>query len=116
LTGKIGEPIPMQPTQSASAITDETQAALADRNGFDLRQQARAYESDGALIPDADGRVNGLSYSLLTRSQIEELISADRRKNEFMAMLSHELRSPLASIQNAVDVLRGGSLADPAAQ
>jgi signal transduction histidine kinase len=41
---------------------------------------------------------------LLTR--IEDLISADRRKDESMALLLHELRSPLASIQNAVAVLR----------
>jgi two-component system CheB/CheR fusion protein len=41
---------------------------------------------------------------LLTR--IEDLVSADRRKDESMALLLHELRSPLASIQNAVAVLR----------
>jgi two-component system, sensor histidine kinase len=41
---------------------------------------------------------------LLTR--IDDLISADRRKDESMALLLHELRSPLASIQNAVAVLR----------
>jgi signal transduction histidine kinase len=44
---------------------------------------------------------------LLTR--IDDLISADRRKDESMALLLHELRSPLASIQNAVAVLRLGS-------
>ena len=44
---------------------------------------------------------------LLTR--IEDLISADRRKDESMALLLHELRSPLASIQNAVAVLRKGA-------
>lgn len=41
---------------------------------------------------------------LLTR--IEDLISADRHKDESMAVLLHELRSPLASIQNAIAVLR----------
>jgi signal transduction histidine kinase len=44
---------------------------------------------------------------LLTR--IDDLISADRRKDESMALLLHELRSPLASIQNAVAVLRIGA-------
>ncbi|HEX4325167.1 MAG TPA: response regulator [Burkholderiales bacterium] len=35
---------------------------------------------------------------------------ADRRKNEFLAMLAHELRNPLAPIRNAVHVLqRGGA-------
>jgi two-component system, chemotaxis family, CheB/CheR fusion protein len=39
-------------------------------------------------------------------TQIEELVAADRRKDETMALLLHELRSPLASIQNAIAVLR----------
>lgn len=41
---------------------------------------------------------------LLTR--IADLVTADRRKDESMALLLHELRSPLASIQNAMAVLR----------
>ncbi len=36
---------------------------------------------------------------------IQELRDADRRKDEFLAMLSHELRNPLAPILNAVEVL-----------
>ena len=37
----------------------------------------------------------------------EELLrEADRRKDEFLATLAHELRNPLAPIRNAVDVLR----------
>jgi len=39
-------------------------------------------------------------------AQIEDLVDADRRKDESMALLLHELRSPLASIQNAIAVLR----------
>jgi two-component system CheB/CheR fusion protein len=35
----------------------------------------------------------------------ESLREADRRKNEFLAMLAHELRNPLAAIRNAVPVL-----------
>ncbi|RZF31262.1 hybrid sensor histidine kinase/response regulator [Paraburkholderia sp. UYCP14C] len=36
----------------------------------------------------------------------------DRRKNEFLAMLAHELRNPLAPIVNAVAVLRGAKQMD----
>jgi PAS domain S-box-containing protein len=36
----------------------------------------------------------------------EELREADRRKDEFLAMLAHELRNPMAPILNAVHVLR----------
>ncbi len=35
-----------------------------------------------------------------------DLSEADRRKDEFLAMLAHELRNPLAAISNAVHVLR----------
>ena len=35
-----------------------------------------------------------------------DLSEADRRKNEFLAMLAHELRNPLAPISNAVRALR----------
>lgn len=38
--------------------------------------------------------------------KVEEMADADRRKNEFLAMLGHELRNPLAPILNAVEMLR----------
>ena len=37
----------------------------------------------------------------------------DRRKNEFLAMLAHELRNPLAPIRNAVEILRMLDIPDP---
>jgi signal transduction histidine kinase len=37
---------------------------------------------------------------------LEALREADRRKDEFLAMLAHELRNPLAPIRNAVEVLQ----------
>lgn len=47
------------------------------------------------------------------RKSTAELSEADRRKNEFLAMLAHELRNPLAPIHNAVQVLRlGGNTAE----
>jgi PAS domain S-box-containing protein len=36
----------------------------------------------------------------------EKLREADRRKDEFLAMLSHELRNPLAPIRNSIYILR----------
>jgi PAS domain S-box-containing protein len=36
----------------------------------------------------------------------EEVRKSDRRKEEFLAILSHELRNPLASIQTALDLMR----------
>ena len=42
----------------------------------------------------------------LLQEQTEALADLHRRKDEFLAMLSHELRSPLAPIANAVHLLR----------
>src|SRR6185295_2652375 len=39
---------------------------------------------------------------------LEALREADRRKDEFLAMLAHELRNPLAPIRNGVQLLRLG--------
>jgi PAS domain S-box-containing protein len=45
------------------------------------------------------------------RQRLEELAAADRTKDEFLAMLAHELRNPLAAIANAGHLLdrKGGS-------
>ena len=40
------------------------------------------------------------------QAALEALRVADRRKDEFLAMLAHELRNPLAPIRNAVEVMR----------
>ena len=40
------------------------------------------------------------------RHQGEALAEADRRKDEFLALLAHELRNPLAPIRSAVELLR----------
>jgi PAS domain S-box-containing protein len=43
-----------------------------------------------------------------------ELAAADRRKDEFLATLAHELRNPLAPIANALEIMRRKNLDDPA--
>jgi signal transduction histidine kinase len=50
------------------------------------------------------------------RLRVEELATANRRKDEFLAMLGHELRSPLAAIQNAVRLLSSQSGETPPGQ
>ncbi len=46
-------------------------------------------------------------------SQAEALVELDRRKNEFLAMLSHELRNPLAPLVNSVQLMRLQKDEDP---
>jgi PAS domain S-box-containing protein len=40
------------------------------------------------------------------RQRLEELAEADRRKDEFLAMLAHELRNPLAPIRNSLQIMK----------
>jgi PAS domain S-box-containing protein len=48
-------------------------------------------------------RLVGISLDITERRQAEdELRQADQRKDEFLAMLAHELRNPLAAISNAI--------------
>ncbi|HEY8924418.1 MAG TPA: PAS domain S-box protein [Polyangia bacterium] len=70
-------------------------------------------------LPDAAGRPIAfatVSQDVTERKRLadnlralaSDLSEADRRKNEFIATLAHELRNPLAPISNAVRVLRRG--------
>jgi signal transduction histidine kinase/ActR/RegA family two-component response regulator len=58
-------------------------------------------------------------YEALERTQAalrkseEELKRADRRKDEFLATLAHELRNPLAPMRNAVEFLRAKGTSAP---
>jgi DNA-binding response OmpR family regulator/anti-sigma regulatory factor (Ser/Thr protein kinase) len=51
-----------------------------------------------------------------TRESEAALRASDRRKDEFIAMLSHELRNPLAPLRNGLEILRMGQAegVDPA--
>ncbi|WP_229452098.1 hybrid sensor histidine kinase/response regulator [Massilia niastensis] len=68
-------------------------------------------------IQDAKGRVVGLRGTLqevTERVKAEEALRhADRRKDEFLAMLAHELRNPLAPITSGAQLL-GQDRLDPA--
>jgi PAS domain S-box-containing protein len=49
----------------------------------------------------------GISLDITAAVQAEEALKeADRRKDDFLATLAHELRNPLAPISNAVELLR----------
>jgi PAS domain S-box-containing protein len=72
-------------------------------------------------LSDASGRPIGfgtVSQDVTERKRLADdlrrlaadLSDADRRKNEFLAMLAHELRNPLAPISNTVKALRRGGI------
>ncbi len=54
--------------------------------------------------------INALLRLKRTEQALQE---ANRRKDEFLAMLAHELRNPLAPIRNAVEILRHRGGTDP---
>jgi PAS domain S-box-containing protein len=63
----------------------------------------------GTVVADASGRagcIRGVSIDVSARKRAEEsLREAGRHKDEFLAMLSHELRNPLAPIRSAAHLL-----------
>jgi PAS domain S-box-containing protein len=76
-------------------------------------------------LTDPDGKPNAfatVSQDITERKKLEDnlrqlaasLSDADRRKDEFLATLAHELRNPLAPIRNALQVVRRSP--DPEAQ
>jgi signal transduction histidine kinase len=67
----------------------------------------RRFDSDAfAVACDLAGRAAAALENALLYHRIAE---SDQRKNDFLAMLAHELRNPLAPIGNAVHVLRAAA-------
>ena len=84
-----------------------------------LTGQARRFENPAAELQryydvyawrvgePAEHRVAILFNDITARKQTEEALrEADRQKNEFLAMLAHELRNPLAPMRNALHLMK----------
>lgn len=69
-----------------------------------------------AAVYDAEGALTGfakVTRDITDRQRLEALVKSTREMTEFLAMLSHELRNPLAPIRNAVAVLELQNNDDP---
>ena len=70
-------------------------------------------ESERRFTPDDLALAEDLAHRAAVAIENARLYSeareADRRKDHFLAMLAHELRNPLAPIQNALGILRTGA-------
>ena len=89
-----------RPTSARSLVSAVKAAVRARLRQYQIREQLEA-----------------LSDAQQTLSERErELHKADRRKDEFLAMLAHELRNPLAPIRNASELLARTLPADSKSQ
>lgn len=72
--------------------------------------KTRYVQNDVEPLYDARGEACGcvsVCVDMTERKLVEDVLrEGDRRKDEFLATLSHELRNPLAPIRNALEVLR----------
>jgi signal transduction histidine kinase len=84
---------------------DEVRGALAL-----LAPEAHFDSTRIALMREFAGRASIAMENARLFSAVQE---ADRRKNEFLAMLAHELRNPLAPIRNAVTILASAEALPP---
>jgi len=80
---------------------------------FPMRRADRAYRwflVRASPLRDESGRVFryvGTHTDITERREAEQLLEeADRQKNDFLAMLGHELRNPLAAVRSATEVLQ----------
>ena len=120
LTPAAGEPPPYRIQRDGRDIASSDlpmQYAIAHRTH--ITNEIEIVRADGVVLYvqndveplyDRHGDVCGcvsVCVDMTERKRVEGVLSeADRRKDEFLATLSHELRNPLAPIRNALEVLR----------
>jgi PAS domain S-box-containing protein len=101
--------------QSAGVPAQELATALSEGRAEDerwhLRSDGERFWALGIVTPTQDAEGNHTGFSKILRDMTdrkraeESLQQADRRKDEFLATLAHELRNPLAPISSAVQLL-----------
>ena len=103
--GRIVEPIARVARVAESVISERDwrlRAPAADTREIDALVQA----FNGTLA-EMEANSSELQREVAVRQRAEEgLRIADRRKDEFLATLAHEIRNPLAPMMNALSLLR----------
>jgi PAS domain S-box-containing protein len=104
-TGEVVENPAARALREGRIVGPTNHTVLTARDGT-----ARAIDDSAAPIRAADGAILGvvLIFRDVTKRKLAEeaLREADRRKDEFLATLAHELRNPLAPIRNGLQVMR----------
>ena len=102
----------------------EQELALAREHGRFEDEGPRVRKDGGTFWADVvltavferDGTLRGfakITRDLTDRRRVQALEDANRRTNEFLAMLAHELRNPLAPMANALKLLSRSPTSDP---
>jgi signal transduction histidine kinase len=104
--------------QSLNRALQQANAELAAANSALEAEKARELELLNRNLKHANAELEAANVALRgeinERARIERALKeADRHKDEFLAMLAHELRNPLAPIRNAVQIMQRKTLEDP---
>ena len=96
----------------------EANRQLAQANTALEAQKTLELEALNASLQRANADLERANQALQSevgeRTRAEEALKeADRHKDEFLAMLAHELRNPLAPIRNAVHLMKMKTIDDP---
>jgi signal transduction histidine kinase len=104
--------------QTLNRSLETANARLAEANTLLQAEKTRELEELNHTLQqinsDLEHSNRALQAEVAERARIElALKEADRHKDEFLAMLAHELRNPLAPIFNAIQIMRRKPLNDP---
>jgi len=121
----------LDPSQERQTILDtisrggtvrqhETAWLTKDGRHLDVSLSAAGMRDDLGRIVGVTAVVRDISQAKQTEAAIKRseaaLRDADRRKDEFLALLAHELRNPLAPLVNSLELLRPAAAANPGLQ
>jgi signal transduction histidine kinase len=99
--------------QDGAAVAAICPIATGERVRGALVLLGRREQFDSARVALAKEVASRASIAMENARLYSAVQEADRRKNEFLAMLAHELRNPLAPIRNAVHIMQGTDVAAP---